>query len=139
MIDVSDQTVFFDSYDTKFLSVHLSWHMAAIPFVLGIIVSALLLALDTQADRRELIILKCLGMSRARLSAEQFCQAVYTALSSVILLIMYGMLRFLAKEPWKVPLWVFPIELMISIAVFAFIYSAVLAAAGKLSFENMEE
>lgn len=139
MIDVSDQTVFFDSYDTRFLSVHLSWHMAAIPFVLGIIVSALLLALDTQADRRELIILKCLGMSRAQLSAEQFCQAVYTALSSVILLIMYGLLRFLAKEPWKVPLWVFPIELMISIAVFSLIYSAVLTAAGKLSFETMEE
>lgn len=61
MIDVSDRTVFFDSYESSFISIHLSWHMAALPFVLGILVFALLLALDSRSDRRKLIILKCLA------------------------------------------------------------------------------
>jgi hypothetical protein len=139
MIDVSDRTVFFDSYDSRFLNIHLSWHMAALPFALGILVFALLLALDTRSDRRELIILKCLGMTKAQLGAEQFCQAVFTAFSAVLILVLYGLLRFVTKEPWNIPIWALPAEFVISIAVFTLIYSAVLIAAGDLSFENMEE
>ncbi|MBR2811282.1 MAG: ABC transporter permease [Solobacterium sp.] len=139
MISTSDRYIVFDSYDNRSVSVHLSYGAAAIPFVMGILFFTLFKALENQSEKRELIIMKCMGMSGKQLLLRQFWMAVYTSGAALSLVLGYDLLRLISHIPWHVSPLVFVIEFLITTLVFTLIYAVVLLNAGGLRFDGIME
>ncbi len=138
-VTVSDFTISYDSYDSRFVSIRLSWGMTVIVLIIGMIVSALLKALDERSDRRELISLFSCGITKTQLVSIGLWQAVFSSVFAILCVLCYGILRLLTNEPINLNPSLILIDLLMALIVFSVVYASPSALSNDLNFEKITE